>query len=65
MQDGYIRWERLPQNSLLNTRQLERTLGWLELGAPRWAALQLALAVHGRAGLCRSWELLLTKELQC
>ena len=55
---------RAARNSLANARQLEQTPSWLELADPRWAAWQLAMAVHGGPSLCRSWELLLTKGLQ-
>lgn len=44
-------------------RQLEQMRSWLELADLRRAAWQLTMAVHGGAGLCCSWELLLTKGL--
>lgn len=50
------------RNSLPNARQLEQTPGWMELAALHWAALQLVMAVHSRAGLstpascCSPWS---------
>lgn len=48
-----------------NTGQLEQMLSWLGPAEPCWAAWKLVMAVHGGDGLCHSWELLLTKGLQC